>query len=125
MTTRKDRLNADTVSASPTPYAHSPGPWEIRRLPEWDGTTAGVIIQANQTTYRGAICFFQSCAHIGDINSEELLANAKLIVASQDMLRALLRLVACPDAAADMLSPETIAALDQARDVIADATRAA
>ena len=35
-----------------------------------------------------------------------------------DLLKALKRLVACPDVNEDMLSPETIAALDRARELI-------
>jgi hypothetical protein len=35
-----------------------------------------------------------------------------------DLLAALIRLVACPDVNLDMLSPETIVAADQARDAI-------
>jgi hypothetical protein len=37
---------------------------------------------------------------------------------SDDLLAALIRLVACPDVNLDTLSPETIVAADQARDAI-------
>ena len=45
-------------------------------------------------------------------------ATTRLIVAAPDLRTALQRLLACPDVNEDMLSPETIAACDQARAIL-------
>lgn len=65
-----------------------------------------------------AVCNIGYCGRDGSIPLEEREANVVLMAAAPRLYRALVRLLGCPDVNEDELSPETIAALDQARDAI-------
>ena len=70
-----------------------------------------------------AVCNIGYSGHGGEISLEEREANAALMAASPKLYRALVRLLACPDVNEDELSPETIVALDKAREALNAARR--
>lgn len=80
---------------------HAPAPWSE----DPEGIVATTIEDANGTP----IC---------DVYGPDREATTRLIVAAPDLRTALQRLLACPDVNEDMLSPETIAACDQARAIL-------
>lgn len=65
-----------------------------------------------------AVCNIGYVGRHGEVSLAEREANATLMAAAPKLYRALVRLLDCPDVNEDTLSPETIAALDQARDAI-------
>lgn len=66
---------------------HTPAPWVLTISSGVVEDTEHTIAEIGTTgKYRGAVTRMQSCEHIDGICRDELIANARLIVAAPDLL---------------------------------------
>ena len=91
---------------------HTPGPWKYG-MKHGSPNAAFICVTSGNTDI--ATVDANACHASGQ-------ANARLIAVAPELLAALERLASCPDCNADMLSPMTIKAMDDARDAIRKAT---
>jgi len=80
--------------------AHTKGPWAWSKNGASDEKTVCIDISPvlEDYEYRGAVAHLQSCEHIGGITMAETEANANLISAAPDLLKALQEAVAVIEA---------------------------
>lgn len=109
---------------------HSPGPWKAKQDCRSWRSTKGVFTGENPDAQgnQNAWAIYTTETRIALLSEaetwnpqEQVNANAALIAASPTLLAALERILDCPDLNFDVMEPESLEAMDDARKAIAQA----